>query len=265
MRLSLTVIGAAAGGLAPQTCKSWVDRGGTIGRAEDNDWVLPDPGQEISRCHAKIRFMNDGFYMEDASANGVFLNDRGNRLAPGELHRLQDGERLFVSDYQIAVQVDEDDLAAEPATPSTRGDPGYDPVEYAGGSGDYAEWDPLQSLGGKVETPSASVEAPPGGNRARQSYLEEHFSPAPVRPETPAPQPPPQGGGEASVIPADWWKKPAPGEGAPAPKPSPEPAVVAPVVPSPGAGNPRRAGGEGVVSPAVAGPPPPHAQTHRDG
>ena len=58
----------------------------TIGRAEECDLVLRDPG--ISRLHAEIRQEESGFYVVDlGSTNGTALNglkvDRA-RLEPGD-------------------------------------------------------------------------------------------------------------------------------------------------------------------------------------
>lgn len=229
MRLSLTMVAGASSDSIADASKSWTDCGGTIGRADDCDWVLPDPSRDISRCHARIRYMNDGFYLEDASANGVFVKDRENRLKPGELHRLQDGERLFISDYQIAVQIQEDAPsvapAATPAAPPMSSHAAAGSLlpgaldnnvnnnagpAYAGSSGSYAQWNPLASLGGRVEPDPTPIE-PPSDN-PRQPYLEEHFAPPPLRPEPPAPSAANRGdAGAASGIPMDWWNQsPAP-------------------------------------------------------
>lgn len=47
----------------------------TIGRTDQNDLVLNDPG--VSRHHATIKKLDGGFYIEDnSSRNGVFLNKK---------------------------------------------------------------------------------------------------------------------------------------------------------------------------------------------
>ena len=47
---------------------------GTIGRSEEADACIPDPG--LSRIHARIFRTNDGFFVEDAgSTNGTFVED----------------------------------------------------------------------------------------------------------------------------------------------------------------------------------------------
>ncbi|HXS30233.1 MAG TPA: FHA domain-containing protein, partial [Steroidobacteraceae bacterium] len=49
--------------------------GGSIGRALDNDWALPDPRRYLSGLHARIHVRQGGYYLEDCSTNGVFVND----------------------------------------------------------------------------------------------------------------------------------------------------------------------------------------------
>ena len=50
-------------------------RGGSIGRAQDNDCVLFDPDRYISNHHAQIQFKNGAYFLTDTSVNGVFLNN----------------------------------------------------------------------------------------------------------------------------------------------------------------------------------------------
>ena len=74
MTLTLEV-NRIAGGPPPQPLSASFDQaGGSIGRREDNDWVLPDPERFVSGCHALISFSDDRFFVTDVSSNGVFLN-----------------------------------------------------------------------------------------------------------------------------------------------------------------------------------------------
>ncbi len=49
--------------------------GGGIGRAHDNDWVLPDPQRYLSAHHARVQFRDGTYFLIDTSTNGVFVND----------------------------------------------------------------------------------------------------------------------------------------------------------------------------------------------
>ncbi|HEX2943570.1 MAG TPA: FHA domain-containing protein, partial [Rhodopila sp.] len=46
-----------------------------IGRADDNDWVLPDPQRHLSKRHCSITFRDGLWTLTNFSTNGTFLND----------------------------------------------------------------------------------------------------------------------------------------------------------------------------------------------
>src|SRR5579863_10623448 len=73
--------------------------GGGIGRAHDNDWVLPDPQRYLSAHHARVQFRDGTYYLLDTSTNGVFINDRTEALGRRVSHPLRDGDRLHLGDY----------------------------------------------------------------------------------------------------------------------------------------------------------------------
>ena len=74
--------------------------GGTIGRSRDCDIVLADSG--VSRRHAAIRPLDDGWVLEDlGSTNGVLLNGREVR---GE-ERLTPGDRVALGSTEIVCEV----------------------------------------------------------------------------------------------------------------------------------------------------------------
>jgi type VI secretion system protein len=80
--------------------------GGSIGRAHDNDWVLPDPERYLSAHHARVRFIDGSFYLYDTSTNGVFINDRNEALGRRAGYPLEDGDQLHLGDYRIGVSID---------------------------------------------------------------------------------------------------------------------------------------------------------------
>src|SRR5258706_14133522 len=94
MALRLTIISEQAAGLGAQASVVFEKEGGTIGRAGDNRWVLPDRMRYLSSHHARISFRNGGFIVEDTSTNGLYLNDElepVGRLGP---QPLRPGDRL---------------------------------------------------------------------------------------------------------------------------------------------------------------------------
>ncbi|WP_440996017.1 type VI secretion system-associated FHA domain protein TagH [Arhodomonas sp. SL1] len=206
MRLSLSVIGAQAQALGDNAQVCWVDHGGTIGRAENNDWTLPDPRQEISRCHARIRFAGGRFYLEDASANGIYVDDPGNRMSSREMLTLENGQRLFIGDYEIHVSVAEGEgVEQEPPAreaPNATGPPSGSAVV----PDEESPPDPLDLLGGAVETPKQPPSVP---DDPEPAYLKEHFRPAPVQPDRskePLPSAPDDDASPPGPIPTDWWR-----------------------------------------------------------
>ena len=87
----------------PGSC-AFAEDGGSIGRAPDNAWILPDA--KVSRWHAVISFHDGRFFIEDLSRNGVCLNDWNNRIAGGCPHPLKAGDTLFIDPYQIEVSLE---------------------------------------------------------------------------------------------------------------------------------------------------------------
>jgi len=86
--------------------------GGSIGRAPDNEWVLPDRDRYISSHHCQISFRDGCFLLEDTSTNGVFVNDSETPVCLEGTYTLRDGDRLRMGDYEILVSVQEDQDAA---------------------------------------------------------------------------------------------------------------------------------------------------------
>lgn len=80
--------------------------GGSIGRASDNDWVLPDPLRYLSGHHARVHFRQGAFYLEDTSTNGVYANGAQAPLSRGGAYALKNGDVLRFGDYQVEVKID---------------------------------------------------------------------------------------------------------------------------------------------------------------
>lgn len=79
--------------------------GGSIGRASDNDWVLPDPDRYISGHHATVDYRDGAYYLRDTSTNGVFVNRSDQPVGRGAPLRLYDGDELRMGDYVFQVMV----------------------------------------------------------------------------------------------------------------------------------------------------------------
>jgi predicted component of type VI protein secretion system len=106
MALRLEVISNQRQGLGALSSIVLGVSGGSIGRALDNDWALPDPRRYLSGHHARIHFRQGGFYLEDSSTNGVFVNDASAPQGRRGLYALRDGDILRMGEYRIRVTID---------------------------------------------------------------------------------------------------------------------------------------------------------------
>lgn len=280
MSLKLQIIGSQAAQSGVVASKTFDGAGGVIGRVPDAAWVLT--GQYVSGRHAKIHFRDDAWFIEDTSSNGVFIGSQNNRLAKGELHRLQTGDRILIDDFEIAVIVDTPRRAAPPPPPrpAMRIPEEVDPfamaqgspldVPVAGGRGTGVAADPLEALGLVDRSPRI-----PGGPRLADidgnAGMRERVSIPPVREA--APPPPPAAPANAGfAIPDDYNPLGGPAspppvkraaEPAPPPRPVPPDPFQAPTVaemprPQPfSSAAARNRSPEEVEPPRRAPPPPP--------
>ena len=76
--------------------------GGTIGRAETNQLVLPDPERTVSRVAAQVVFRNGAFAVVERGSNPITLN--GHALVSGREAPLRPGDRLRICGYELSVE-----------------------------------------------------------------------------------------------------------------------------------------------------------------
>ncbi|WP_084181187.1 type VI secretion system-associated FHA domain protein TagH [Polaromonas glacialis] len=78
------------------------EMGGTIGRADGNTLVLPDPERHVSRTHAMIVFRSGGYILRDLSSTSpVHVN--GQPLGNGREAKLADGDEIKIGRYMLQV------------------------------------------------------------------------------------------------------------------------------------------------------------------
>jgi len=256
MILTLEIAGPREGTPSGENRKVFRAAGGTIGRLPDNDWVLPDP--YVSSRHARIRYANGVFHIEDTSTNGVFVNTPENRLTRGQPYALKSGDRIFIEPYEIRASIGADPAQAiddpfvipdpfervpsPPRVPPPAAIIPGDPLVSSS-----SEVDPLRALG--FDPPAPQKErAPRVDDLAGGSLLSEHYQPPPV----PVPASPPR---SAGPIPADYdplgsdSHPPFQSSSAAPAKPASESRARVepprPVAPSPGRGAPNRTTGTG--------------------
>lgn len=106
MAIKLRVISDHYRELGEQRARVFGVNGGTIGRAPDNDWVLPDAGRLVSGHHCEIEYRSGTYWLRDISTNGVFVNDAEMPVSSSGPLALRDGDRLRIGDYELIVSVD---------------------------------------------------------------------------------------------------------------------------------------------------------------
>ena len=77
--------------------------GGTIGRLDQNDLVLPDPERIVSRTHARVDFREGRYFLTSLGQNPIDLN--GHPLSPGGTAELSAGDRLTIGGYCIVADI----------------------------------------------------------------------------------------------------------------------------------------------------------------
>jgi type VI secretion system protein ImpI len=232
--------------------------GGRIGRAPENDMVLPGVG--VHRHHATVRFINGVFFVEGVGTNGIAINNPEVVLPRNEPYPLKSGDKIFIDEYEIGATVS----AAAPAEPASArqpdrvalrsgaeatgpGDRSAAPLFVA--SDDSAEdLDPLRKLLGggssppRAPTPQSRQPGPAEGSWNHSSSLADHFAPPPATTV-------PGAAGPASVIPENWDRtsfdrsklRPTPPSQTPTPPQPPTPKPVPPRPPQPPAPSSRSA------------------------
>ncbi|MCE3284385.1 MAG: hypothetical protein K0R70_641 [Steroidobacteraceae bacterium] len=108
MALKLRVISEHYRQLGENRSRVFGVNGGTVGRAPDNDWVLPDSRRVVSGHHCVLQYHGGKFWLNDISTNGVYVNDADDPVSTaGGRVELHDGDRLRIGDYDIVVSVDQ--------------------------------------------------------------------------------------------------------------------------------------------------------------
>jgi type VI secretion system FHA domain protein len=199
--LALSVISGQGASLGSSAYKVFDERGGSIGRLDSNDWALPDPDRWVSSRHAVVRFLGGVFCVEDVSTNGTFINEPDRPVPKSEPLTLKDGDRLFIGDYEILVQLIENGVRPVERDSAPIQTPSSAPV------GSLGTEDPLAVIGvgaGFAGVPAAPQAAPPQPPASQPAASQPVV--APPSPVSPA----------AAAVPAD----------PPAPPSTPRPATV---------------------------------------
>ena len=88
-----------------ESTKTFDEQGGTLGRGNNNNWVLDDPERFLSSSHCQFSNENGQFYITDTSTNGTFFNGSVNPMGKGTKLPLNEGDSFVLGDYAFSVSV----------------------------------------------------------------------------------------------------------------------------------------------------------------
>lgn len=117
MALQLKIVSEHRDLVGDDYLREFHEQGGTIGRALENDWILPDPDRYISSRHAAIDYKGGMYYLADTSTNGVYMNDEREPVGRGNPRRLFNGDRMRLGDFVIEVAIDHGESLSMPLDP----------------------------------------------------------------------------------------------------------------------------------------------------
>jgi type VI secretion system protein len=106
MALRLRIVSEQSNRLGPGGSMVFGVHGGTIGRAAENEWILPDPERYLSGKHARVDFRAGTYYLVDTSSNGTYVN--GAQIPLGKYHEygMRDGDLIRIGEYEMLVSID---------------------------------------------------------------------------------------------------------------------------------------------------------------
>jgi len=106
MALRLAIVSENAARLGEKATKVFGVHGGTIGRAAENEWTLPDPERYLSGTHARVEFRRGNYLLVDTSSNGTYVN--GAQVPLGRFHEytMKDGDYIRIGEYELLVSID---------------------------------------------------------------------------------------------------------------------------------------------------------------
>jgi len=208
MALTLRVTSFHSQALGADSTRVIGAQGGAIGRALDNDWVLPDPEKFVSSHHAQILCRGGTYALKDTSTNGTFINGSPQPVGNGMEQQLANGDRIQIGDYEITVALD---AVAQPGVTGPSGPPGGWAPQGPGVTGPGGNTGPTGGTGsfgtapagGDImnifDDPSVPQATPPPAAPLPDhvSALDQNFIP-------PTPQAAPTPQTDTNVIPENW-------------------------------------------------------------
>ncbi|WP_225768839.1 type VI secretion system-associated FHA domain protein TagH [Inquilinus sp. Marseille-Q2685] len=250
--LDLTTGGS---GLSGSDATRTLDRCGlTLGRGQDNDWVLEDGSRFVSKNHCLIDYVDGHYVLFDLSTNGTFVNGAATPVGRSGSVVLSDGDRIAVGDYHFLVRlsgadapaashsIDIDDPMALPFGVDTGSGPRLPPHRP-----EETGWPPLSAP--SQRSPFEATSDDGWARPAEPDHIPaQHVAIRPPAPqfreipedwaeESPAPAARPA---PVRPIPRDWHDTPAPPSPPAPPQPDPAPPPPEARPPAPAGADPLR-------------------------
>jgi type VI secretion system FHA domain protein len=175
-------------------------QGGTLGRSGDCSMVLSDPERLTSSIHARIEYAGGAYKLVDTSTNGTYHNSPGTLIGMNRSVTLEDGDRLYIGDFVLRVDLEEsfsappDPVLAPRAAPSAQPDRqpkasadddwdlgefslawGSDEEDSADDRSFKSESDDDEPSGGFSNSPEREFFSPPSSGPARQEAIPDDW------------------------------------------------------------------------------------------
>ncbi len=128
MDLTLTVIESPLDTNMLNHTKAFRIEGGSFGRSDNNNWVLPDNERVVSSQHAQIAFKDGGYVLIDNSTNGTYLNEADDPVGQGNELPLSNGDIIGAGQYKLRVTI------KAPQQPASRLPKGLETADFLDGS-----------------------------------------------------------------------------------------------------------------------------------
>ncbi len=127
MKLVLTMIKGPESGRKREVDAASI----TVGRGDENGWVIADPDRVLSKSHFKIEFREGRYILTDTSTNGVFMNGAAAPLGRDRQAMLNKGDKIVAGPATFQVDLVAPTAAEDPffATLSTPPEKPAAPIE----------------------------------------------------------------------------------------------------------------------------------------
>lgn len=182
MSLLITIIKSPGSVLNTESSKTFDANGGSIGRGNDNAWILEDPDRFLSSRHCQLSCENTQFYITDLSTNGTFYNGSPHPMGKGTKLPVNHGDTFSLGDYEFSMSVSSAESLSDPfagnvmssapiaddlfAAPSSAGNNDFGDDIFSSGAlsgGHVSSTESLFPMGTEETDPLAALDKAQGG------------------------------------------------------------------------------------------------------